>query len=140
MKKLRLIVIAISVLLTSCSVLKTSSIKTFDIHDTGVVQTPVLVDLDVNEAKVTGTAEGDKDDLKQIKEDAILDALESSGADVLVEPRFKTVTHRGKTVVTVTGYPAVYKNFRPLTNDEILLYENGILQEAEGGKVVIHRE
>ncbi len=140
MKKFKLVLIVMTVFISSCSVLKTNSIKTMDIYDTGVIQNPVLVDLDVNETKVAGTAKGDKDDFKLIKQAAILNALETSKADVLIEPRFKAETYRGITTVTVTGYPAMYINFRPLTRDDVELFERAREQDPLVTKAIIKRE
>jgi len=135
-----LLIVVMSILISSCSVLKTNSIKTMDIYDTGVIQNPVLVDLDVKETKVTGTAKGDKDDLKLIMADAVFNALETSKADVLIEPKYKTETYRGVTTVTVTGYPAYYVNFRPLTRDDVELFERAREQDPLVTKALIKRE
>jgi len=129
MKKLLLFSTLIA-LLTSCSVMKTSTSKTLDIYGAGVVQNPVLVDLEVSEKKVTGSSEGYSSNLETIKQDAIAEALKSSNADVLVEPKFETETSGGKTKATVTGFPATYKNFRPLKEEDIKLLEAGITQKA----------
>ncbi|GAB4281663.1 MAG: hypothetical protein Kow0068_06180 [Marinilabiliales bacterium] len=117
-------------LLSSCSVMKTSTSKALDIYGAGVIQIPVVVDLEVSEKKVTGSSEGYSSNIESIKQDAIADALKSSNADVLVEPKFETETSGGITKATVTGFPATYKNFRSLKEEDIKLLEAGFTQKA----------
>lgn len=128
MKNLLLIFTFLILLLTSCSVIKTS--KTLDIYKSGIIQNPVLVDLEVSEKKVTGSSEGYSSNYESIKYDAIAIALKISNADILVEPKFETESLGLKIKVTVTGFPATYKNFRPLKKEDIKLFEAGISQKA----------
>lgn len=58
--------------------------------------------------------------VEQQKKKAEAKLLEESKADVVVQPQY-TITRRGifrGGSVTVTGYPATYKNFRPMTKDD----------------------
>ncbi len=102
-----------------------------DIYGAGVIHCPVVVDLDVKDARVTGTATASQNvPVDFVKQDAVSDALTKSSADVLVEPKFQTVTTAGKITATVTGFPATYKNFRSVTKEDIPLLEVGIVQKA----------
>ena len=59
-------------------------------------------------------------DLEQRKHNLIQEVCKENGADVLVDPQFtysKRLLGGGK--LTVTGYPAKYKNFRSLTDTEV---------------------
>src|ERR1039458_322350 len=115
-----LLSVALSAFLTSCTVLKTNTAKSMDIYGSGVIQKPVVVDLDVKEAKVTGTStETQGKAIDMIKQEAVADAIKKASADILVEPTFETITSNGKITVTVTGFPGTYKNFRIIkdTND-----------------------
>lgn len=106
----------------SCSEMKYYSTKSSDILSSRVIQKPVVADLDVAEKKVTGTASNSSSiSLKKIENNAIYDALSKSNADILIEPRFTTEIKKGVTTITVTGYPAIYKNFRPLTEKDTIL-------------------
>jgi len=139
--KLLTIVLVLSIFASSCgvSVMKTTTSKTLDIHGAGVVQNPVLVDLEVKETKVTGTAEGWNSSLEALKQNAIADAIAKTEADVLVDPKYQTETSNERITVTVTGFPATYKNFRPMKEEDIKLLEAGITQKAvvhESTKVV----
>ena len=136
MKKLNLLLIIATVLLLSaCSTLKTNTSKSMDIYGPGVIQNPVLVDLNVSETKVTGKAEGLSTSLELIKSEAIANALAPSNADVLIEPKFVIQSVNGHTTIVVTGYPATYKNFRPLKKEDKELLDVGYMQKAEVNKV-----
>ncbi len=110
-------------ILTSCTVLRTHSTKTQDVYGLGAIQLPVIVDLDVKETKVTGTSTTSVkgEPISVTKNNAVYDALKSVNADVLIEPRFDTETIGDKTKVTVTGFPATYKNFKPITESDVTL-------------------
>lgn len=122
MKRFIPLLMAIALGSTSCAILKTSTVKTMEISGAGVIQKPVIVDLDVKGERVTGTAiTSSEKTLQKAKNEAISNALKKVNADVLVEIRFETETSRGKTTVTASGYPATYKNFRPIKEEDILL-------------------
>lgn len=82
-----------------------------------------MADIDVKTEKVTGTyTERKRADEKRIKQNAVYNAL-ANGAkgDLLIAPQYEIVKDtrfKGAKVksitVTVTGYPAFYKNFRPV--------------------------
>ena len=82
-----------------------------------------MADIDVKTEKVTGTyTERKRADEKRIKQNAVYNAL-ANGAkgDLLVAPQYEIVKDtrfKGAKVksitVTVTDYPAFYKNFRPV--------------------------
>jgi hypothetical protein len=111
--------VLISFSLGSCAVLKTHSTKTAEITNTEIIQKPVIVDLDVKDVKVVGNAESSSSVLiEETKNNAVNDALKNANADVLIEPKFDIVTARGKRTVTVTGFPAMYKNFHSFTDKD----------------------
>lgn len=121
-------------LLFSCSTsYKTTSTKSLDIYGSGVIHKPVIADLEVKEFKVTGSATSDfqTSGIAQLKQKAIANALKEAGGDLLVEPRFSTESSRGRTTVTVSGWPASYKNFRSIQKDDIELLKAGVVQKAE---------
>jgi DNA/RNA endonuclease YhcR with UshA esterase domain len=130
--KTKILLFAIAVvLLSSCSVVKTYTAKTTEIYGSGVIQKPVIVDLEVTETKVSGTAtESSGIGLEAIKNLAVANAVKKAGADVLIEPQFETETRSGMTTATVTGFPGIYRNFRPIQIDDVELLKVGILQKA----------
>lgn len=119
-----LLVIPISI--CSCStVQKTATIKTQRIQANEITHIPVVADLEVSETKVIGIAEGKSSELTSTKLMAIKDALNKADADILVEPIFESENNGLTVKVKVTGWPASYKNFRSITNDDIALIQAG---------------
>lgn len=111
--------------LTSCASLQTRTAHTANVQG-AVIHTPVLADLDVKSVKVTGTASASAgNSTEAVKNLAINDALKTSSADLLVEPTFETQLKGGKTIVTVTGFPASYRNFRAATENDIAVMDAG---------------
>ncbi len=133
MKNYLFVFISISSLfLVSCATLKTSTSKSLDIYGSGVIQKPVVADLNVVQTKVTGFAkETASQSVESIKQKAVADALKKSSSDVLIEPKFETETKGGYTTATVTGWPATYSNFRVISPDDVPLLQAGVLQKAE---------
>lgn len=119
-------------LLASCSITKTMTAKRIDIYGSGVIQHPVVAELNVKETKVTGTAKSSSGSTisSDVRNNAIADALKKANADVLIEPVFETETKQGVTTVTVTGFPGTYEGFRLATVDDVPLLDMGILQKA----------
>jgi DNA/RNA endonuclease YhcR with UshA esterase domain len=143
------LVIALSILfLASCTTQHSITTKTTDIYGVGVIQKPVLADMEVKEEKTSATinARGKRinDDLKN---KAVAEAVKKSNADVLVEPRFESTIKGRKITLTVTGYPATYKNFHTIKQEEVELLKAGKVQQvntmdtnqikSKGGKVVL---
>lgn len=125
--------IIISIVVASCSSLKstTNTAKTLNVYGAGVIQKPVIVELDVKQTKVTATVTGKLgSNTEALKAEAVSAAIRNSGADVLVEPTYNIVTNRGTTTVTVSGFPATYKNFRDIKMEDVPLIKAGILQTA----------
>lgn len=125
--------LAIVIALASCSSSKSTSntSKTLNIYGSGVIQKPVIVDLDVKQTKVTATANGKLgSNIEALKAEAVSVAIKNAQADVLVEPTYTIVSNRGTSTVTVSGFPATYKNFRDITPEDVPLIKAGILQTA----------
>lgn len=117
---------------SSCSAYRMKTVKTTDIANTGVIQTPVMVDLDVSETKVSATVTSEPgQSIEDVKNSAVAAALKTVGADVLVEPVFEIEKVGGKTTVTVTGFPGTYKNFRSAKDSaDIVLINSGTAKQA----------
>lgn len=126
-----IIVLCAAVFVTSCSsVAKYSTAKTIDIKPT-VIQKPTVADLQVNEKKATGTHSGKikTTSLETIQNEAVASALKSASADILVEPRFDTTIDGSITTVVVSGFPATYKNFRTMKDEDISLMKIGAVKQ-----------
>lgn len=110
-----------------CAVLASSCCTTRPLSYTRHQQpstTEVLADLQISTERITyeyhvtfsNTQFGIK--IEELKENAVFEALQSVGSDVLVAPQFRvTKTECPFTTrydITVIGYPATYVNFRQL--------------------------
>ncbi|RYY44249.1 MAG: hypothetical protein EOO06_18460 [Chitinophagaceae bacterium] len=128
------LLIIISLSIASCSSMKSTSntSKTLNIYGSGVIQKPVIVELDVRQTKVTASYTGKVgSSLDALKAQAVSIAVKNAGADVLVEPTYSIVTNKAISTVTVTGFPATYKNFRDIKPEDVPLIKAGILQTAK---------
>lgn len=119
MNKLILTVMtAMSVLcVTSCTTVK----KTATTQDVStVIAAGSEADLEVSQKKISFYYDVPRSVRKggtnSVKATAVAEALKANGnADILVNPQFDMKIRRGAIhEVTVTGYPATYKNFRKL--------------------------
>lgn len=129
--KSKMLLIVGAVLLTSCAAVnKVETAKTLGIYGPGVLQNPVVADLDVRETKVSGSATGSSTAPNVVKNMALADAIKKANADVLVEPTFELSTKGGKTTATVQGFPATYRNFRNATPADSLLIQSGHMHYA----------
>jgi hypothetical protein len=135
MRRILTVVILVTILfpVASCSSTKstTNTAKTLNVYGAGVIQKPVIVELDVKQAKVTATVKGRMGNVVEtLKAEAVSVAIKNAGADVLVEPTYTIVSNGGTFTVTVSGFPATYKNFRDITIEDVPLVKAGILQVA----------
>ena len=125
MKKLIFILMVSAVAMTSCS----TTYKTSTTHDIKpTLAAAVLSDLEVSNQKITYTYSPSrmmrKSGLDNCIATAISEALTMNGGDVLIETQKALVVRsfglkKRLKSVTVTGYPAKYKNFRS-ADDETL--------------------
>jgi hypothetical protein len=125
MKKLSFLFL-LPLALISCTTVRSITSKSMDINQQGVIQKPVVVDLDVRETKVNGTATSPSGlGENYIKSLAVADAVKKSNADILVEPMYEVITSNGQTTVNVTGFPATYRNFRMMKEEDVPLIQAG---------------
>ncbi len=123
-------------LLSSCeSVRTTQTAKAMDIYGPGVIQYPVIADLEVQNTKVSAIESGYSANVAALKIKAVNSAVQNAGADLLVEPVFEVQTTGTRVVVTASGYPASYKNFRSATEADLPMIEAGVLHKAEKAEV-----
>jgi hypothetical protein len=124
MKKLMIIAVSACYLVSCGTMSKSFTARTQQINKGEIVQNPLLADLDVKDIKVSGTATGKSIYREAVKQEAIANALKSSNADVLIEPSYEITTINDKITITVTGRPAVYKNFRTIKEEDIKLLKD----------------
>lgn len=119
MKKTFLLVAVVAMALTSCSTV-TKTATTLDVSNS--MNSTSRADLVVAQQRISYSYRPTKSirsgGVENCKNAAIAEALKRNGdADVLVAPEFTTrISHGlfGKKIkeITVTGYPATYKNFK----------------------------
>ncbi len=125
------LILVVAIIASSCSTQRSTTAKRMDIYGSGVIQYPIIAEMDVDSNKITGTADAPSGtSLEIVKNSAVADALKKSNADILIEPTFETITSSGRVQAVVTGFPASYKNFRPATIEDMPLLELGIIQTA----------
>jgi len=127
-----LFLLSISIICISCTTTQqASTTRVMDIYGSGVLQMPVVGELDVDINKVTGTATGNRTvNTENLKIIAINRAVKNADADLLIEPSFEISRNGTETTVIASGFPATYTSFRPATLDDIPLMEIGQLQKA----------
>ena len=119
--------ILISAFMTSCIIKKTetATTKILYVNGVGIIQNPTIVDLDVNGAKVSGRAVAKfGENIEDVKTLLVAEVLRKANADVLVEPRYVIETINNESIITVSGYHATYKNFRPIKEEDIKLIKS----------------
>jgi hypothetical protein len=113
LKKLNsLIPIAAFAIATGC----VGTIKDNSLHavkfEPAVQVVPMVAELEVAEQKSMGRAKGKRDFKELLEKEAVAEALAKSNGDVLVGVSY-FYEYSDSLMVTVIGYPARYKNFRP---------------------------
>jgi hypothetical protein len=139
-------------LVCSCSAPKATSYSYSEYRTSSPTQSvvytvPLLADLDVAKERITYGERINQNITKltdaevealatREKETVIANALKANNADVLVAPIVNIETDANKNlVIVVTGYPAVYKNFRNVTEeDEWVINKANAEQGKEKGK------
>lgn len=123
--KLKIYTLALlSLTIFSCQTIKTGTAKTIDISGVGVIHKPVIADLNVEEKKTSKTITlNSMESLSAAEVEIVRELLIDNNADILVEPKFYSVSKNGKTELTVTGWLAFYKNFRTIEEKDLKLLE-----------------
>lgn len=118
-----LLIVVLAISMTSCRSIRVTSSSAEDVQ-THVIQYPTVTDLNVlNKTEKTITWSFQlfkKDNLPLIKANLQADLLKEHNADILLEPQytFKKVPF-GERTLTITGYPAQFKDFRKATDEDL---------------------
>ena len=124
MKTKFLLLLLSATTIISCNTVKSGTAKTIDIYGAGVLHKPVIADLDVNPQKTSKTIKLKSiESLENAKNEIVRELLKENNADLLVEPKFESTTTNGRTELTVYGWLAFYKNFRPIKEEDIKFLE-----------------
>ncbi len=155
MKKTYLMLATVATVLCSCGTYtyQESTARYVEPSRAGFV-TPVVADMEVQEAKITNEVEIfvklKKREINQImaaemrgvesplvlswKKYALAQTLKKFKADDIVSPTFEIApsrTQKDVLIVTVSGHPAVYKNYRKATQADVELMKPFIEQKNE---------
>jgi hypothetical protein len=105
--------------LTSCSVIKTTP-RTVETYNSNIIIKPLIaeVEVDVNK-KITAEGVNKKANVEAAKEMAKWNAIQVSGADIIVDPVYYIKTTGKTVVVTVTGYYGKYVKIESVKNEDI---------------------
>jgi hypothetical protein len=111
--------VAFVVTLSSCSTVNKSKTFTYDymyITKQGIIQRPLITDLEVAKEKQRITKTYTNVTVQEAKENAMGDFIQQFNCDLIVQPYYVTETEasttRSTVTVNMTGYPANYKNIR----------------------------
>lgn len=155
MKKAYLLLATVAVVLCSCGTYtyQESTARYVEPSRAGFV-TPVVADMEVKEAKISNEVEIfiklKSREINQImaaemrgvesplvlswKKYALAQTLKKFKADDIVSPTFEIApsnTKKDVLVVTVTGHPAVYKNYRTATQADVELMKPFVEQKSD---------
>ena len=127
-------------LFTSCFPTQTIVTRTYDYQESSarnlegshaMMVTPLVADVDVRKDKIVYVereAFADVEvtqvvinNISEFKKIALSRAAKAHNADVMVGTIIDVTTENGRLVITVSGYPAVYKSFRNATANDIEL-------------------
>lgn len=104
---------------TSCKTVIKSRTADYDymyITKTGIKQRPLVTDLEVGKVKISITKTYLNVSISEAKENVLGDYIQQNGCDLVVQPMFETNTvsenEKNSVTVTLTAYPAFYKNIR----------------------------
>ncbi|RYY39979.1 MAG: hypothetical protein EOO08_07950 [Chitinophagaceae bacterium] len=128
-KLLPLLAIPFFLSLTSCKSVQKSRTADYDylfITKQGIIQKPLVADLDVAKVKVTLTKVYEDVTLSQAKENAMADFIKENSCDLIVQPYFSSSSTSSvgssKITITVTGYPASYRNIRQFERKDTMYF------------------
>jgi hypothetical protein len=129
MKTTYYLLIAVCLFVFSCTPpqYRSYSSKTTDIYGPGVLQLPLVAELEVSETRVETTITRKNMELSKMKIEAVEILMDSLGLDMLIEPRYSSTQKGYRTTLTASGYPAKYYNFHTLDTTEVALLEAGVL-------------
>ncbi len=117
------------VAITSCKTVIKSHTADYDlmyISKQGILQKPLITDLEVGNKRVTISQSYSNISLTEAKENIMGEFIKQQTCDLIVQPYFtsnSTATDTKTTItITLTGYPASYKNIRNFESKDTALF------------------
>ena len=124
------------VTLTSCKVTKMTKgdYDVMYITKTGIIQRPLVADLDVSKQRLTLTKTYSNVLPTEAKENVVADFIKQNNCDVAIHPFFSTTTasnERSSVTVTISAYTGNFKNMRDFqASDTIYIKVNHSIQNG----------
>lgn len=108
-----------AILLSACSATQKSRTYDYDhlfITKQGIIQRPLIADMEVGKQKQTISRTYKNVTVATAKQNVIEEFIRTNNADLIVQPLFTTdaqsTSMKTTVVITLSGYPATYKNIR----------------------------
>lgn len=130
---MKIILVVISLLLVSCTtyrkIYQTDAQNIQLISKTPILQRPQIAELQIDTNKISGTMAFKVSDpptdaeLKQAEQAVTFDVLKRTKNDLIVHPVYEIDQQGTNLNITVTGFPAKYKSFKPVTQEDLKLIE-----------------
>lgn len=142
MTKFRLILILFLFFFSLVKAEKKQEFNTINV-DTRIIA-PLIADIDVKDIRVEKSkkfywVKFTEDELEFQKQNLIKLKCYEIGADTLVDVKFIIHTNKiGVTELIISGYPAKYRNFRSMTQEEIDYFIKG--NKLNSGQIIIFLE
>jgi len=120
--RVQMLVVSLSsvLLLSGCASVITGTARSKEVPG-AVLHQPVTSNLEVRNTRATGRATVTLRQEALGRNNALRAAIASAQADVLVAPTYTVERDGSNLTVTVTGYPATYKDFRSATAADLEL-------------------
>jgi len=127
---------------SSCKTAKKSSSAQSDFDYTfvskqGIYQKPLISDLQVGSQRVTIKQTYTNLSFKEAKENAMGDFIKQQKCDLIVQPfsscTSETLNEVTTVNITLSGYPATFKNIRNFQLQDINLFPKGTIDLSNGG-------
>lgn len=132
--------ITIGIFFSSCGTTSKTSSYDYDymfIKKQGIIQRPLMADIEVGKEKKSLTRTYKNVTVNMAKEMLIADFIHENNADLIVQPLFSTKTEnttaKANVEVSLSGYPANYRNIRnyePKDSSLLLPMEHLLLPSA----------
>lgn len=126
-------VVIMSGLLSSCSITKTTP-RTLEINQPKVMVKPMIAEVKVDVSKKISGQAISKLNEEAAKEQAKWNAIEKSGADMIVDPVYNIVVSGKSWNVTVTGFHGKYIEIKTASAEEIEQLEYLLPSEMKAEK------
>ncbi|MDR2554078.1 MAG: hypothetical protein LBC64_01505 [Fibromonadaceae bacterium] len=134
-------ILVASALIAGCSnTVKDNTLKVIQLTPS-VQGVPMVAELNVADSKVMGQAKGKALFRTELEKEAVAEALRQVNGDVLVGANYFYEYSDANLQITVVGYPAHYKNFKPKelceTKENVLIGGNFSYEDGSNNNIQV---